>query len=1428
MKLADLVAFRREQLFEGAVQISWFYTDQDRTKQAASSFVFHGPSYHGVSQQDLSAGRDHRLTDTATFTRDIVRSFAQGAVADNPFTLAIAGYGTGKSHLGLTLATLFGDPVGPESKRILENIRTVDKPLAEEIRHDLQQHPKPFLVLALNGMENFDLASKITELLLLRLRALKLDTAPLEELRPRFKAAEKFVQRSFKLYRKDFAAHFGGDLSEKELVSRLSQGDEHAFKVVNQVFEDANGVPISAAGGRESLQDVLAVVANSYCGENGTFQGLLIIFDEFGRYLEFAVERPHIAGSAGLQQLFEGVQAHSQCIHLLCFIQHELKAYIARVAQDHRDEINRYIGRFDTARKVYLSTNLETIFASLIEKRNPAAILVASDAARKEDPQFPLMRKWLPGWEDHALWCDAARFAKIVKEGCWPLHPAATWFLYRLASVGKSLQQRSAVSLLEEALAQHRTASIPEDQPWALPAATLCTDTVVKELIGAESYGQQAAIAHAFLSVRDRYEHDLTPQEDRLLRAVLISSKVGLRVGAQNEANQALTLLAGTSTQETTRALQKLTGDYGVIGWNARANKYEIIGDAVPRAAFDNWLRDKVGNFTPEQLGELFVRHGKSWSPNLGEIKPAFAEELRIQTKEWRFEAICSCPQFLKQHLREAFNDWTQAFDVETARGRVIFCYVGPDENIQTAQDTVRATLAELAATKGQHWKVLPIFTVLLHDKSGDLASAIAEWAVLKNSAGTPEVAPFANFIAEHEAALLETLKDEITSRIKDRSYLCHSNVPVEGTRLDTFGASLFKALYPNAICFPFDGYQTAQGNAAKDCRELTIALFQGTLNLDWIQARPAQVQNRARTLLFDQGWDVMGQDGHVQPLPRHHVAAAIFRALLKTLEDNQGLILGAEIRRLCLPPFGCNLASAGLLLGLFISSRREKIAFTLNGKEIAASTWVSQAFANRTVLQLEVLDQTYVRLIQQTEADAWEKLLAEWDVAQTHTDKISWSKQAVELRQTIQIPGFLFDRFQLLEDRTKQAKTALEDWESRCFKLHKDFEDAYSHQNAGNLSRWGEGFFRLHSKMLETSNAWTQEQFKEVEPMIENCRQAVIQFFSRWLEKQDEIDFARIGDFRHRMSLVKGNLTTLKLPEQAQALDQRVEAVVKGVETRIKWGNCANEAKTFLASNRPSPNLNVSQLNQLVARTRTHVESLTEAYRHVHSQDLLDLKNRIEAYKTEAEKFQKAHQTRANKILNSTISGPKDISVLLAELRALLGIFDGCEKDLADFSVLHRWLQRFDEDVAKLENENLTAADFSKLAKSLSKEAKAAQTDDDELPWDIEETYEALMKFILAEHEATAARWIAEHVPAKKNISALEARDAQRLRTQLQSAPAFLSKDQTKKVEEAIDACDARLDALQVDGLLAKFEALSDVGKKEFMKKAEKLMKST
>jgi thioester reductase-like protein len=251
-----------------------------------------------------------------------------------------------------------------------------------------------------------------------------------------------------------------------------------------------------------------------------------------------------------------------------------------------------------------------------------------------------------------------------------------------------------------------------------------------------------------------------------------------------------------------------------------------------------------------------------------------------------------------------------------------------------------------------------------------------------------------------------------------------------------------------------------------------------------------------------------------------------------------------------------------------------------------------------------------------------------------------------------------------------------------------------------------------------------------------------------------------------------------------------------------------------------------VAHLNQIIATATTQITSLTEAYGHVHSQDLLDLRTRVETLKKTAKNILENNKTRAAKIDNSQIEKPEDIEGLLAELRALFSVFDGCQVDLANFTIYQKWLQRFDDDAGRLDDRNLTPATFAKLAKSLAREAKSAQTDDDELPWDIEETYETLMTTIQARRETAAEKWLAENVPTKKSISTLEARDAQRLKTFLQSSPAFLSKEQIKKVEDALSACEVRLDDLQVDGLLAKFEALSDAAKREFMKKAENMMK--
>lgn len=49
MLLSDIIRFRRDLLFQGAVQVGWLETDPELAKKAAEHFVFHGPQYHGSS-----------------------------------------------------------------------------------------------------------------------------------------------------------------------------------------------------------------------------------------------------------------------------------------------------------------------------------------------------------------------------------------------------------------------------------------------------------------------------------------------------------------------------------------------------------------------------------------------------------------------------------------------------------------------------------------------------------------------------------------------------------------------------------------------------------------------------------------------------------------------------------------------------------------------------------------------------------------------------------------------------------------------------------------------------------------------------------------------------------------------------------------------------------------------------------------------------------------------------------------------------------------------------------------------------------------------------------------------------------------------------------------------------------------------------------
>jgi len=612
LTLHDIIKFRGDRLFNGAVSIDWFLTDGEKRRKAAESFVFHGPKYHGVTQDDIGHAHGHRLQDTASFARKIVRRCS--GLEDQPFTLAIAGYGTGKSHLALTLATILSQPSGVTAESIVSAMKAADANIGAEIQAMLQEESRPCLIVALNGMRNFDLTAEVTRQVILQLRANSLDTSPLDDLRPRFKQAATLIRMAGESVVEELLDSF--DMADIDTVlSALEEQDEHVYGKVQEFFA-SQGMPIRALGG-ESVRDVIDVVSREYCGTDKPFRHALILFDEFGRYTEFATVRSQVAGSGVLQDLFEGVQAHADTTTFVGFIQFELNAYVQRVAPEYKNDILRYITRYQSASKVYLSINLETLIAHLIEKQQTTGFdsWFNDEQAYEESQTIAAdLHSWFPQSRNYRLWTDIDSFHTVIRKGCWPLSPLSTWFLFSLTAAGKHLQERSALTLLGDFFQRSQELEAESERTWVLAPVSLWSDELQQELISSEESGQQGSITHAYASVYARYGARLPEDVTRILRSVVLASKMGLQVVSRDESINALAEFAGLSSYRTREGIDLLQDEYNILEWDERFKQFDILGDAVPRTQFLSFIRQRVASTYDENgKAKLFASKAAEW-----------------------------------------------------------------------------------------------------------------------------------------------------------------------------------------------------------------------------------------------------------------------------------------------------------------------------------------------------------------------------------------------------------------------------------------------------------------------------------------------------------------------------------------------------------------------------------------------------------------------------------------------------------------------------------------------------------------------------------------------------------------------------------------------------------------------------------------------
>jgi tetratricopeptide (TPR) repeat protein len=1417
--LGDIVKFRGDRLFNGAVNIGWFGTDDARTRAAASAFVFHGPAYHGVSQADVGVEHGHRLQDTASFARSIVRRCY--GIEDQPFTLAIAGYGTGKSHLGLTLAALLSQPTGKISDSVLVGIDAADRAMGSDIREILAEAQQPCLVVALNGMQNFDLTTEVTRQILVRIKAMGLDTRPLDDLRPRFAQAASLIRMASAnsdVTDELLAACEVGEI--KDVLSKLDQQDESVYSKVHKVLAGKN-IRISALGG-ESIRDVIAVAVREYCGPGKAFRSLAVLFDEFGRYTEFATVRSHIAGSGVLQDLFEGIQANAGTACFAGFIQFELNAYVQRVSPEHRNEILRYVTRYQAANRVYLSINLETLIASLIEKKKPknlAAWFDNENVKRTSSRLAADIARWFPQSRNHRLWSDPVQFHGVIRKGCWPLSVYSTWFLFHLAAAGKHLQERSALALLGDVFDRFQKHSVGGDGSWTLAPVDLWSDALQHELITSEESGQQGSIAHAYASVNARHGARLGDDLKGLLRAAVLASKMGLKATDRNDAVKALSELAGLQSDIAERGIRLLQDEYNVLEWDEAFKEFDILGDAVPRTQFLSFVRQRVAS-TYDEAGKaaLFATKAATWCDLLGDLDCDFAEENKITTREWRYQGVTSNLDVLPMQVKLASDRWKGALGVDEPRGTIVYCYVEPSRDVKAVATDAAKLLR--AASKESGVSAQAILVVFLCDEEGVLGQSLAELAVLDESISNEDRVRFGHLVPAHQEKTREVVRSQVESMIKRRLYVTSFREPLGAQKLSRAGTELFARIYSSAVVFPFDGFSTARGNAADSCQELTAELLLGRLDYDAVMGKPVKVKNRAVSVLKN-AWGIFAQNGNVRTRPSQPVLRTLTEKWDEMLVSGERRIpIENAIRQLCAPPYGANIASAGLFLGVFVAPRVEKLSVIRAGQSYAISQWVRDEIFRGKFIDVGALHDVELVLLGE-ESSEWEILLDEWEQAESHFARGQCLERALKLKSRVPVPPALAYRAEHLQDQGRASIKAIQEKEGQEDEAIKWCEKGIERRDVSILSRAASTLSDMSAQMKNERPLWTDHQIEDLQPHLLRARQAIVHFFPAWLVRQAPVAQTpdAVGEFKHKMlHLICGNLNNIGLNELSDKIETHTSEVVRNVETVAEAQQLIRDIRNWMTAHGDARRfVRVVELRALRQVGKEYIDKLKGLSARIKLPDIGDVRGQLLDSLEKMKEAEKEMVRRAEKLWESKISVEEDVHSLLTEIDSLISVFENCQSDLEDLQLMRRALKFYQELFHQLSNEQLSWHEFEASAAKSMSEAQSL-LGDSEIPWPPDNAIVNLVTIVSEHRKKKSCDWITALGAEIATLSSKSAPDANRLHVRASSPPAFLTEEDAIRLGKIVKTVEDHLNFQKLEWLVEKFKELPPAMRRKFL----------
>jgi hypothetical protein len=924
-------------------------------------------------------------------------------------------------------------------------------------------------------------------------------------------------------------------------------------------------------------------------------------------------------------------------------------------------------------------------------------------------------------------------------------------------------------------------------------AAELILSSMLPEMIAAERESG-SSVAETLQLLLEKFSTHLSHEQRYVLAGVAILEK--MRVGKQSQNNMDYLLCEATAlnSKVLSSSLQALSQELGAIEWNRDLGQYELIADASTRGQFQQWLRKQQGKLNANAIRDLFVRRGAT-DTELGNIATDFALRNDISTQEWYFDAQFAHSHILEKIIQRVFQDWEQATTPTDTKGKVIYAYIHPDEDINQIEATINKVFSsELLRT---NFKTAPIWVIGISDQDGILADHIGRLHLFDEQMNPDDKERFRRFVPEEIDRSRQALKDGSQEAIKRRLFWVSGLQDIPEGRLKQVGDAIFSTVYPNVLPFPFDGFATSAGGGAGDCAQLTRSLIARQVDGNWVQAQPKRLQNRVSSLLV-RSWQVLSSNGKLTE-PVENNVKAVFEWLQQSHQADSKLTLYKSLKALTAPPYGMNAASAGLMLGLMLGGVSPPRRIERMGEIIASSDWVNEAFPahkGRHFLEKSILEQSTLRFLSEDSEGRWRSLLNRWEMEKNYQTICDIAKEANQTRKVEPLPEILEGTYLYLRDRAEQILLQIKDAKADLDQWEHNIEKAERQNAVGELLKVATLVIKK-KRMMEDGGCWPEKLIYDGDILLSMIHHILSGILHDWILRQSCNSTVQVSQFRYHMEKNVESLILLGFKSEAQVLEGQAQRSIAQVEAKQKFSMTLDESEDYSRQSNPTESTPVRDLRDAITKGDDLIKGIQGAHSVLKADEINARIKAIETRQSRLREILKRHTNILGDLFSLTLENETALRDTLVKADRLRKIFIGTpdESEVADIVKL---LERILKDIAVWESNNISPERLEDLLKhqsqrQLSELNEFLEINEIESPWDVGAIYNALARERINAALKCSTDWLAPRTQLTEQINSLDLSRCITLEKELIAAPEYLSDDGREKVNSYLLAIRAR-----------------------------------